>query len=902
VVKAGTYTLTETTDSNYDASAWVCPGFTVGGAGSGTNTLALALGQSATCTVTNNDKAAHLTLVKVVTNSFGGTKTASDFPLTATGPVTITGRYGVDAAIANATVSAGSYTLTEQTDSAYKASAWSCPGYTLTGASANVLTLGNGQSASCTISNTDDPGTWTVIKNVVGGPRAGQASSFSFNTTFPAGFPTPSGLPLVNGYVGPYAISQPETANHSGDPNWSRLDVTVPTWTGYVVKENDNGTLINANGHTSDGYKVTYNTACVGPTTILPNGDPNCIITNTFDPPHLTLVKVVTNNSGGTKTVSDFTLFATGSSTSTSGTTGQANVTNKALVAGAFTLSESTFSNYAASAWSCPNFTLTGNGGANGSANVLTLNWGDSATCTIANDDIPGTWTVIKNVQGGPRANQASTFSFDTTWNPAFPTPNNLTIGSNGFVGPYLISQPETANHAFSPSWSRLDVSVPAWTGYTVLEFDSGNLIQPNGHTSDGYKVSYVGCGVAPDSPVTITAGGDPNCVITNVYDPAHLTLVKLVTNNNGGNKSASDFQLFAAGPTNFNGFGTATSAVAKGQYTLSENQLTGYQAVGGWSCTGVTNSDPTHVTLDWGQSATCTILNDDIPGKLTIVKKTDPGNSDEAFPFSLNNNGTITTFFLTGDASGKGPYPNFKTITFDKTPPPLTVTEVTDGNGLVNGSQWRLTKLRCDGGSNSGAVPNLKNGTVVVNVGFGDDVTCTYWNTLPRMTGGGSIFTPSDWQGPTDPKTGQTLLVPANSRVTHGFELYCGVDGIKKANNLEINWASNGAKSQNAWHLDKLNAASIICDGPSTLSTPGPEMPNAPFNHYKANGTGSLNNGKPNSYYAEWELWDWGEPGSSDQFKLTIWQLAPDGVTKITPAIISFGPQNLDQGNQQAH
>ena len=48
--------------------------------------MALALGESATCTITNDDIPAKLTLVKQVVNDDGGTAAATAWTLTATGP------------------------------------------------------------------------------------------------------------------------------------------------------------------------------------------------------------------------------------------------------------------------------------------------------------------------------------------------------------------------------------------------------------------------------------------------------------------------------------------------------------------------------------------------------------------------------------------------------------------------------------------------------------------------------------------------------------------------------------------------------------------------------------------------------------------------------------------------
>ena len=62
--------------------------------------------QEATCTLTNDDQPARLTLEKTVINDNGGGAVDTDWTLTATGPDTITGVEG-DASITNAPVATG---------------------------------------------------------------------------------------------------------------------------------------------------------------------------------------------------------------------------------------------------------------------------------------------------------------------------------------------------------------------------------------------------------------------------------------------------------------------------------------------------------------------------------------------------------------------------------------------------------------------------------------------------------------------------------------------------------------------------------------------------------------------------------------------------------------------------
>ncbi len=111
----------------------------------------VVVGSGQTAPVTVVAAPAHLTLVKTVDNTGGGTALATAWTLSATGPTTISGHTG-DAAITNAAVTAGTYTLAEAGGpTGYTPGAWSCTGGTLTGSS---LVLAAGGTASCSITNT----------------------------------------------------------------------------------------------------------------------------------------------------------------------------------------------------------------------------------------------------------------------------------------------------------------------------------------------------------------------------------------------------------------------------------------------------------------------------------------------------------------------------------------------------------------------------------------------------------------------------------------------------------------------------------------------------------------------------------------------------------------------------
>jgi hypothetical protein len=97
-----TYTLSESSDvTGYSAGDWSCsdgggpegpaPEFVQAG-----DQITLGLAENVVCTIVNDDAAAHLTLVKTVTNDNGGTAATTDWTLTASGPTPISGEGGVD--------------------------------------------------------------------------------------------------------------------------------------------------------------------------------------------------------------------------------------------------------------------------------------------------------------------------------------------------------------------------------------------------------------------------------------------------------------------------------------------------------------------------------------------------------------------------------------------------------------------------------------------------------------------------------------------------------------------------------------------------------------------------------------------------------------------------------------
>jgi prealbumin domain-containing protein/beta-propeller repeat-containing protein len=117
----------------------------------------IAAGETKTCTITNDDQPAQLTVTKNVVNDNGGSAAVGDFPLFVDGGSVISG--------AQNTFSAGAHTVSETNQ----------PGYTATiggdCAADGSITLNPGDVKTCTITNNDNPppqqAQLTVTKNVV---------------------------------------------------------------------------------------------------------------------------------------------------------------------------------------------------------------------------------------------------------------------------------------------------------------------------------------------------------------------------------------------------------------------------------------------------------------------------------------------------------------------------------------------------------------------------------------------------------------------------------------------------------------------------------------------------------------------------------------------------------------
>jgi uncharacterized repeat protein (TIGR01451 family) len=178
-----------------------------------------------------------------------------------------------------------------------------------------------------------------------------------------------------------------------------------------------------------------------------------------------------------------------------------------------------------------------------------------------------------------------------------------------------------------------------------TVEAGTYNVTEP---AVAGYSTTYNDC-----SNIVLSSGDTATCTITNDDQPAHLKLVQVVVNDNGGDASASDFTVSATGPSGFSGPGPSQEQdVDAGTYSLSNTAPPGYSA-GAWVCTGGSQNGAS-ITLGNGETATCTITDDDAASEIAIadvsVTEANSGTSPATFSVTLSapSTGTVTVDWAT--------------------------------------------------------------------------------------------------------------------------------------------------------------------------------------------------------------------------------------------------------------
>jgi Prealbumin-like fold domain len=671
-----TFSLTETPiPAGWEKTSAVCDN------GDPVTAIAPDSGDVITCTFTNA-KLPTLTLEKTVVNDNGGEAVAADFTPSINATPTTWGTV--------VTLTPGNYTATETSLFGYTAGDWG-------GACAKdgTVSLAYGENKVCSITNDDVAPKLTVIKQVVNDNGGNDvAADFTMQVT------------------GENVSEDSFAGSESG--------VTVTLDAGaYSVDE-----------AAHIGYTKSLGAGCSG--SIAVGEEKTCTIINNDQPASITLTKVVTNNNGGTAGPQDFGLTI-GGVAATSGQTYEVDSNT------AQTLNEVGYTGYSF-------VSLTGDakcpavlGG------TVTLNEGERVSCTITNDDIPANLIVIKHVDNGVTGGTAVAADFTTTIT-GVTTTNQSAAGAEApgvlnvltSVGAYSVDEGahvgyaktlsadcagtialgETktctiTNTAIAPKLTVIKVVDNGNTGatYTAADFqmkvDGSNVPQNSAQTQTvglhtvteagpaGYSAAYSGeCN--EDGEVTLALAEEKTCTITNTAIAPKLTLVKTVVNDDGGTKQVADFPLSIDTTSVVSG---VAQVVTVGAHTAQEVSDAGYVA-SDWG--GACAADGT-VSLALGEEKTCTITNDDKPGKIEIIKNTIGGN--DTFNFTVAGPSASTQEVTTVANTGT-------TGVFEVNAGAYSIAEVAKLG-------WDLASSSCSTGT-----------PAQLTIANGETVTCTFTNT----------------------------------------------------------------------------------------------------------------------------------------------------------------------------
>lgn len=692
------YTVYEDNKDGYTASAW-------SGACSSDGKITLAPGDDLTCEITNDDVAPTITLTKAVNRNYGGTAGENDFGLKIDDLVVTSGT--THEVLANTDVAINEnglfgYQFVSITGDPV------CP--SVLGGTVNLLP---GQDISCTITNTDLPGTLIVKKSVVndnGGTL--NEDDFSF---------------VVNGgnAVDFEADGENEIPVAAGT-----YTVTEPSVTGYTTTYNNCEDVVVTNG-----------------------GVETCTITNDDQQGTLIVKKVVIKNDGGTLNADDFSFIVDSGNAVAFEEDGQNELS---VASGLYTITEPTVDGYSATYDNC--------------TNVFVPN-GGSATCTITNDDQEATLIVkkvVNNDYGGTLGAAAFSFSVNSGDAVSFEEDGQNDVAVP--AGTYTVV--ETAADGYTTTYNNCtDVVIP--NGGSATCTITNNDIQPklkvtkivdggNAEVSDftlkvgattvvsgvstgfnvgdyvvteetnefGYTGSFSGACDA-NGNVSLALGDEKECILTNTRDTASLTVNKLVdtdadgvfeTTNDGANTLGFRWSI-EDDATEYE-MGAQKTAIETGNYDVTEKDVTNYHFVGWFtgegSCSQPNETYPVNIDLAKDENKVVTLCNAADTATVQVVKDVVP-NDETLWDIEVTSNGG-TEF---GDVLGDG--------------------EATDETIVVIGYEYTITEkapFGTDFGDDYTTTYSCRNGdtreTVSgdgrefnLDIAEGDAWVCTFTNTI---------------------------------------------------------------------------------------------------------------------------------------------------------------------------
>ena len=760
----GSYTISEVDPAtlDYSTTGWRCVDNNLAPddedyviASSTTHTLgdvSLALGDNITCEITNTADIPILTIKKIIDERYGDTTPLSSFGPNVTGPVgTPSQAWSSDSSVDMDSVEynlVGSYTISEVDPATlgYSTTGWRCVDNNLAPddedyvvASSTTHTLGDvslalGDNITCEITNTAIRPIITLVKDV-----------------------DPNGL-IFTPPVEPddFDLTLDTTDVLSGDPNL----VNVGTHT-FAETEMSGWTAGAWSCVDADNQSVTVTNDSVN---VGLADDITCTIKNTAVVPILNLRKIVDPGDTGDTTTADAfgptVLDPDGLPIAAAwDMTLDSTIPIPITKIGTYAISEAIAADlgYSTTGWTC---TDNSSSGVDVHSVSVDVDPGDNITCTITNTAEKPQLTLTKNIEDSTNDDtQTDDFGptvtgpdgeIDVAWDAQDDTDTKiLTLDT---IGTYSISEEDPADFGYeTDGWECVDDD----TDLVVASTTAGDF----------------------DVDVTLAAGQNVTCTITNTAIVPKLTLVKNITDTTGDDTQTDDFGPTVTGP---NGFASTTPWPASdtmaslpipitevGSYDISEELVAplGY-TTSGWSCVGAdgtsfgSSDDETHtLILDTGDDVECTITNTAIEPILRLTKIIIDTTDDD----------TTTTDFgptVTGpsdvDVTWAGGENDTQVVTIG-TVGDYTITEVNAASLGYTTTGWSCT----DADSTTST-----NESVTITLDVGDDVECTITNTViePQLTLV-KVITDETGDDTTADAFGPTLTAPDGDDVSIAWD-----------------------------------------------------------------------------------------------------------------------------------
>lgn len=299
------------------------------------------------------------------------------------------------------------------------------------------------------------------------------------------------------------------------------------------------------------------------------------------------------------------------------------------------------------------------------------------------------TTTKLVDVDGDPSTTGdqtvAENWEFDVNGSPSNPSP--VSTDANGQT-PAVEVDPGTYS-----------VNETAKNGYKVVGAKCYKNQEVVGSWQDG-STSVTGIAVGATDIVS--------CVFINTLNQGTLIVKKVVVNDNGGKLNAEDFGFKVDGGSTvaFESDGQNDLTVTAGEYTVTEQEVSGYSA---------TYDNCTDVVVPIAGSATCTITNNDRAPSLTLNKNLE----DNIYGGGYSN--TAWTLIAKGatNLSGKSGV----TSDSDFSAGTYELSEEGPGEPAFIMGDWDCGDV------------DLTDATLVINLG--DSIICTVTNTSvqPKLT-----------------------------------------------------------------------------------------------------------------------------------------------------------------------